>query len=236
MNTSETISEIASALAAAQGQLSDPVKGRTASTGTFSYSYASLPDLLPAVRAVLSSNGIALIQECEDVCNTRLIHKSGEWIETVYPLDLDGGRLRGAQARGSAVTYARRYSLMSLLGLAAEDDDGAGSTRSTAPPARPAPPAPREIKRSGIKDHAAYTRALPVALGELKKRVKLESGSIVSVVDRWLSSADWGSSSEMSEIKLTGLISFIESAAGQSKLSAWMDSASSDLLDSVPES
>ena len=233
LNTSETISEISAALAIAQGELSDPIKNRTAKAGSFSYSYASLPDLLPDVRAVLSKNGIAIIQECEDVCNTRLIHKSGEWIETVYPIDLGGSQLRGAQARGSAVTYARRYSMMSLLGLAAEDDDAHLSVQKDKPASIKRAPI---VKKFEMMNHQQFLKALPAAVGSIKPKIEKTKKPIIEIVDDWLMFEKWGKSEKMTSEKLSRLIGFIESPAGQSKLSSWIDSASSDLLNPVSKS
>lgn len=230
MLTSESITAISAALAVAQGQLTDPTKGRTANTGSFKYAYASLQDCLPVIRATLSANGLAVLQECADTCVTRLVHKSGEWIETEYPLDMNGGRLKGAQARGSAVTYARRYSLMALLGLAAEDDDGHAASAPRPAPVRQAPvnvqaptkQAKVDAPSKHIKDHAQYLKALPVALGDNKEAIKAKSGTMAEVVDQWLEAEDWGTAGNMGQQKLTGLVHFISSPAGQAKLRAWL--------------
>lgn len=223
MLTSESINALSAALAVAQGQLADPTKGRTANTGTFKYSYASLQDCLPGIRATLSANGLAVVQECADTCVTRLVHKSGEWLETEYPLDLSGGRLKGAQARGSAVTYARRYSLMALLGLAAEDDDGHSASTSRPEPVRAAPVRAAPVVASKhIKTHADFLKALPVALGANKEAIKAKAGTMAEVVDAWLEAEEWGKASEMGQQKLTGLVQFIASPAGQAKMRAWL--------------
>jgi len=221
MITSESITAISAALAVAQGQLTDPTKGRTANTGSFKYAYASLQDCLPVIRATLSANGLAVVQECADTCVTRLVHKSGEWIETEYPLDMNGGRLKGAQARGSAVTYSRRYSLMALLGLAAEDDDGHAASAPRPAPVRQAP-AKVQAPTKHIKTHADYLKALPAALGDNKESVKAKQGTMAEVVDQWLEAEDWGTAGNMGQQKLTGLVHFISSPAGQAKLRAWL--------------
>ena len=124
MQSSDQIDKLAKSLTTAAGELADPHRGRTAKTGSFSYKYASLPDILPAVRQTLSKHGLAILQECgESFCTTRLVHSSGQWIESLWPLEVDKGRLAGAQARGSAASYARRYSLLALLGMAADAAD-----------------------------------------------------------------------------------------------------------------
>jgi len=86
MRTSDTVADIAGALVLANAELRNPAKDSKANAGKFSYDYASLPSILDAVRPVLTSNGIAAVQE--DVTTpegigvvTRLLHTSGEWIE-----------------------------------------------------------------------------------------------------------------------------------------------------------
>jgi ERF superfamily len=107
------------------------------------YKYASLPNVLDAVLPALNGNGIALLQmPVEDgevqAVKTILHHaESGTEITCTMSLNKDG-HIKGMQAIGSAITYARRYSLMSLLGIAAEDDDGqaavAGKTQEKPKP------------------------------------------------------------------------------------------------------
>lgn len=161
MNASDTVGELAAALAKASCDFGDVKKGKTANTGTYSYKYADLGDVLDAVRKPLADNGLAVVQPIgieesgQPVLITRLMHTSGEWMESVYPLH-DYAK---PQEMGSALTYARRYSLSSLLGIAAEDDDGQAAQggrdegtkdKATRQQARPKPPAgkapaPREV-------------------------------------------------------------------------------------------
>jgi len=94
--------------------------------------YADLASCVEAVIDSLNANGIALLQqthECADgvMVETVLLHESGEQIS--------GGRLhvpatkQDAQGYGSALTYARRYSLMATCGIAPEDDDGNATSK-----------------------------------------------------------------------------------------------------------
>ena len=94
--------------------------------------YADLASCVDAVMESLNSNGIALIQqlsECADgvIVETVFLHESGE--------TLNCGKLHvpaskhDAQGYGSALTYARRYSLMAACGIAPEDDDGNAASR-----------------------------------------------------------------------------------------------------------
>lgn len=125
-----THANIYAALAAAQGELKNPEKTKTADTGKYKYMYADIGDVLEAVMPVLSKHGLAItqpttIRDGSIILITRLAHASGESMESEYPVcSLNGNH----QAMGSAMTYARRYALTSLIGVAAVDDtDGADS-------------------------------------------------------------------------------------------------------------
>lgn len=102
---------------------------QTKGGGSFSYAYLTLESLLAATIPVLNRHGLALVQmPCQDegrlALRTEIRHESGDAISTTFPLAVPGDA--PAQAVGSAITYARRYSLMAMLGLSAdEDDDGA---------------------------------------------------------------------------------------------------------------
>jgi len=134
MKTSESIAEIADALAAARAAITPPSKVHTAGDGKFRYEYATLGDTLTGAAPALSANGLALVQEvgplemrgeiCIVTVTGRLIHASGEWIEAVSEMPVD---TPDPQRVGSATTYARRYQLWGLLNLAAVDDDGASA-------------------------------------------------------------------------------------------------------------
>jgi hypothetical protein len=136
--------EIASALVRAQKAFGPALKSST--NPHFRTRYADLSACIEAVIDSLNGSGIAMIQRTFEhtdgvVIETVFIHESGEMLE--------GGRLfvpaskNDPQGFGSALTYARRYSLMAACGIAPEDDDGNGASRSTPPkPAKPAPVAP----------------------------------------------------------------------------------------------
>jgi hypothetical protein len=123
VNQSPTIGAIAAALAKAQAAFKPAIKD--ASNPFFKSKYCDLAGALDAVRDALSVNGLALVQSTDAgdkmVLHTTLLHASGEWISSTYPIT---AVKTDPQGIGSAVTYARRYSLMALLGIAAEDDDG----------------------------------------------------------------------------------------------------------------
>lgn len=122
---SETLGNVAAALIAAQAEFAPALKDAT--NPHFNSKFVSLQGVLTAVASALRANGIALVQQTDrdddgtTVLVTSLIHTSGEWLSAVYPVRPIKS---DPQAEGSALTYARRYSLMALVGIAPEDDDG----------------------------------------------------------------------------------------------------------------
>jgi hypothetical protein len=123
---SAEIEKVAAALVAAQGEMTNPPKTKTVHAGQKKYSFAPLPEIIDAVRPVLTKHGLAVVQLVrERMLETRLIHTSGQWIGAAYTLP----SLADSQDMGSAITYARRYSLCAILGIAGEDDeDGEAAT------------------------------------------------------------------------------------------------------------
>ena len=129
MKTSDNIEHLSTALAAAQGALKNPPKNKV--NPHFKSRYVDLSDGLDAIRECLSKNGLAFIQgtsisDSMIVLNTRITHKSGQWLESDYPV----GGLGRPQEMGSAMTYARRYALFSLVGVAGEDDDDGNAAQA----------------------------------------------------------------------------------------------------------
>ena len=141
-NKSQTIGELAKALAKAQGEIKSALKDAT--NPFFKSNYADLPAIVKSCKAELAANGIAYIQttdfsELETWLETILVHSSGEWISGRYPVR---PVKNDPQGMGSAITYARRYSLAAMVGVVSEneDDDGnAASGKTTSPPYDPDP-------------------------------------------------------------------------------------------------
>ena len=134
MTTHETL---AAALAAAQAAMPAIVKDRVAKIGPGrEYRYADLATILATVRPVLGAHGLALTQRTQIrgeaiVLLTELRHASGEVLDSEYPVAAIGAR---HQDMGGALTYARRYALCGLVGIAAdEDDDGASAPAPVVP-------------------------------------------------------------------------------------------------------
>ena len=87
--------------------------------------YASLDGLIGTIREPLAKHGLGIVQsplanEKLAGCTTRIVHSSGQWMEGTLTLMVDRPNAQGA---GSAITYARRYAFMSMLGFSAGDDD-----------------------------------------------------------------------------------------------------------------
>jgi len=124
MKQSETIIKLAQALAKAQAEMGGAVK--ESNNPFFKSSYADLTSVIKAIKEPFANNGLAYVQfpingEHSMGVVTRIMHESGEWLESEYLLPLTKN---DPQAAGSAITYARRYSLQSMAGIPAVDDDG----------------------------------------------------------------------------------------------------------------
>lgn len=142
MRTSEAINEIAAALAHAQGAITNAEKDRV--NPHLGNKYMTLTSVWDAIRKPLSDNGLSIVQvtEADDdgavLLLTRLMHASGQYIEATYPvIGMENRGVNAAQAAGSALTYARRYSLTSLIGVVADEDDDAGAATGNRQQAKP---------------------------------------------------------------------------------------------------
>ena len=151
MNTSQEISELAGGLAAAQGEIKNPAKNRT--NPHFKSKYADLADGLDAIRPVLSKHGLSFVQVTEVdgesiLLRTRLMHKSGQWIEGVYPVARIGNATH--QAIGSSLSYAKRYALFSLVGVHGDEDDDGNAAAPPEPRSRQQQAQQRSLERAKI--------------------------------------------------------------------------------------
>lgn len=147
---------IATALLKVQQEL-DPVhKGRKG----YGYNYADLPAVMDACLEALNKAGVVVLQCPKETDKnaacivTRLIHAdSGEEITSTIEVPYgEAGKMSIAQAYGSAITYARRYALVSMLGIVTEDDDGAAAGKR---PQRVEAPDPAESR--AVDWAVAYT-------------------------------------------------------------------------------
>src|SRR5229473_775172 len=132
--SSESVAAIATALAKAQTELSNPEKAMVGtvynnrSDTTQSFRYASLSSGLDIVKKALGGHQIAIAQTTDiDRANgtvnltTLLLHTSGEWISSDWPV-CQLSETSAPRRMGAALTYARRYALFTMVGIAGEDD------------------------------------------------------------------------------------------------------------------
>lgn len=131
MKTSESLKEFMPAFLKAQQAIKFAKKD--AMNPHLKSKYADLPEVIDAIKVCLNENGIVYIQTPEESetpsilrMTTRLMHVSGEWIESVMNMPV---AKTDAQGYGSGLTYARRYSLAAITGLYQDDDDGYAASR-----------------------------------------------------------------------------------------------------------
>ncbi len=128
MNKSEQINELAAAMAKAQGEIEGVTKDK--SNPAFRSKYADLGAVWDAIRAPLAKNGLAVVQFPRRVegaieVETILMHSSGQFLSDVLAFPLSKPDAHG---HGSAITYARRFALSAVCGVAPVDDDGNAAT------------------------------------------------------------------------------------------------------------
>jgi hypothetical protein len=128
MMQSQEINELAAALAKAQGEMGNAVMNRV--NPHFRSRYADMGAVLDAIRPALSANSLALVGQILPsgeamLLRTVLMHGSGQFIATEYPLP----PTQNPQGMGSALTYARRYSISTLVCNASDEDDDANEAK-----------------------------------------------------------------------------------------------------------
>lgn len=129
---SENINELATALAKAQNEITFAPKESL--NPHYKSKYADLASVWDACRGPLSKNNLSVTQTMDTVNGqlmlfTTLLHSSGQWIRSVYPIIT---QRQDPQAYGAAVTYARRYCLAAICGIAQDDSDAEEAMERTA--------------------------------------------------------------------------------------------------------
>ena len=178
MNHSESIKEIAAALAKFQSEVKDPT--RNGENPHFKSKYVQLDGLLAAVRPILANHGLSLMQSTGgDGVNisvsTLIMHTSGEWIET-EPLVLKAQQAT-PQGAGSACTYGRRFSLSAALGVAWDDDDDGNAASN--PPTK-AKPKKAPTKDEHLKAVAAEAKKQHLSGEDVKEVMRRKYGKSAS--------------------------------------------------------
>jgi len=170
VNLTPTLDLLAPALASAQGELENAAKA--SQNPHFRSKYADLAEIINTVRPVLSKHGLSFVQSPSYVdgivtVETVLLHTSGQWVAGSLAVPVTK---QDAQGVGSAITYARRYSLAAIVGIAQEDDDGNAAvgprkaTRTvTAPPTGEAAVANVRLLLDNAGTSAEYDAAIAAA-------------------------------------------------------------------------
>ena len=155
------MNELSKALVKAQAAMSHAAKD--SKNPHFKSAYSSLASVIDAVRPHLAGNGLAFVQMLHTAdggvaVETVLIHESGEQL-SCGTLFIPASK-QDAQGFGSALTYAKRYSLQSALGVASADDDGEAAVKT--------PPKPIEKPKGIEMDHTVALMASAVSYESLK--------------------------------------------------------------------
>jgi hypothetical protein len=163
----DDLGTLAAALSKAQGEFGPITRDKTVTVqkkqgGQYTFSYAPLDQIMNQVRAPLRDNGLTLTQILDaDGLVTMLIHSSGAYLRGVTPLP----ETSDVQAFGSAITYLRRYSVVSILGIATEEDDDGNRAAGNqvrdgkAPPHTAKPDPVREVTRADEPEYVGAYQA-----------------------------------------------------------------------------
>lgn len=171
MNTSPSITNLTQGLAkfhAMVGRISKDAKNPF-----FKSNYASLPHIITEVSEPLEKAGLVIAQFPDgDGLTTMLIHAdSGEYMMATYTLQVV--RQNDPQAQGSALSYARRYGLTSVLNLSISDDDAEAATRPVRQAPAPSKVPPTEAQFAGIVQYLNGTPEQQKAAKEALKKYTL---------------------------------------------------------------
>ena len=195
MRTSESIKEIATALKNFQAVAKNAFKEKSG----YNYKYAPIDVILKENRPLMAKFGLSHIQSQSFIegiveITTRLMHESGEWIETSAqsPFTQMKG-MNDYQSIGSGITYLRRYSLSAALGIASdEDEDAHGEQEKQAQPSRPtASKATEEDKKRlwhEFKDACQTQEVDPVEFLEFTGVDMSDKNKVHNAVNKWLKS------------------------------------------------
>lgn len=186
---SESIDLLAKSLVGAQAEFGSVPKGSV--NPFFKSKYAGLPEVMGHVSPVLSKHNLAISQfityaeDGTDTLLTYLLHESGQYMAYSMKLHLPK---QDAQGQGSAVTYARRYSVLAVLGVVADEDDD-GNKASQAPKAKPKEKEPtamdnmRELLAKKFEEPADRKKFVEGKVNrELKSLNDLSEAEVVGVI------------------------------------------------------
>lgn len=184
------------AFVAACGELSNPPKTSKVNAGPKSYHFAPLPEILDLARPVLARHALAVrFQTAPDANNIlvtcEVVHATGVVVSAASLYSPSNANM---QTVGSGLTYARRYTLVAALGIAADDDDDGEATVRPAPKAAPTQVQPLPA------------RPLPADFLDWCKANNLRAAQ----VDAWTRSSGKGSIYEYDEARLSRLVAAVD--------------------------
>ena len=189
--TSQTMSaeigRLALALSKAQGEMKNATKDAT--NPFFKSKYADLASVWDVARGPLTKNELSILQTTEaDISGVTIItilaHSSGEWIKgalKMTPVDKEGKAKNDPQSIGSAITYARRYALSAIVGVATEDDDAESATdrnhnQQHKKPQAVLPPPPYGKTKGNSGDDVLWANISPVLDAEFLTGLGFKAG------------------------------------------------------------
>lgn len=212
MKRSDSIASIAKALAAFQQDVTQPKK--SAKNPHFKSSYVPLDNVVDSIAETAPKHGLSYLQTTvtdndKAGVQTLLMHESGEWIE-FEPLLLPIGQKATPQAVGSAITYARRYMLSSIFGLASETDDDANGASDNAAKN----PTPKAVM------------ATKAELETLNKLVDILAGLHAVSREKVLEKVKWDGTSAMEQSGAVGR---------KNALNEWIDNAKKEAAEANKE-
>lgn len=210
MKTSDALNELATALAKAQGEMKNAALNKE--NPFFKSRYADLASVRDTITPALSNNGLSVVQTLAPengslmVC-TRLIHSSGQWMESTFPIIADTNK---PQAMGSALTYARRYSLAAIVNIATEDDDDANEAQEhgkRAPETRNVAGTPGASKAKAREpfDKLLTEMRQSKTVDALKEWIKLRRKEVEALPEDWLAHFDEQYSLHKDSLNASGL-------------------------------
>lgn len=187
------------AFVAACGELSNPPKTSKVNAGAKSYHFAPLPEILDLARPVLARHALAVRFQTQPdggniLVTCEVVHATGVVVSAASLYSPSNANM---QTVGSGLTYARRYTLVAALGIAADDDDDGEATARPAPKAAPAQVQPLPA------------RPLPSDFLDWCKANNLKPAH----VDIWTRSSGKGSIYEYDEARLSRLVAAVDGKA-----------------------
>lgn len=185
---SENIGKLALALSKAQAKITGALTD--SSNPFFKSKYADLASVMDAIRIPFSENELSVTQLVEEkegkhYLITMLMHSSGEYVTSAYPLIIKD--LNNPQSIGSVMTYARRYNLAAVSGVAQVDDDGEAANNRIHEQKSLAKPIEKPVEKKPLVNHApanpdAVSMDKLKALGALIAKSKLSNEQVGQMI------------------------------------------------------